>query len=148
MKFKMQNKLFYKSYGNDLKIFGYASVFNIKDKEGDVVLPGAFSKSLCFAHNIKLLWQHRQDQPIGKLLEAREDTKGLYVEGIIFNNLECTRTARKMLIERVVDSFSIGYTVENQFFGRDIRYLKSLNLLEVSVVTFPANSSARLQICK
>lgn len=146
IKFKSQNELFFKSYGNDLKIFGYASVFNVKDNEGDIVLPGAFYNSLKQNRCIKLLWQHKQDSPIGKLNKIYEDTKGLYIEGVIFSNLENTATARKMLLEKVVDSFSIGYTVEDQFFNQDTRFLKSINLFEVSIVTFPANPNAKIKI--
>lgn len=146
MKFKSQNELFFKSYGNDLKIFGYASVFDIKDNEGDIVLPGAFYSSLKQTKNIKLLWQHKQDLPIGKLTNIYEDTKGLYVEGMVFSNLENTAIARKMLLEKVVDSFSIGYTVKEQFFNKDTRFLKSINLFEVSIVTFPANTNAKVKI--
>ena len=146
MKVKSQSKLFYKSYGNNIQIFGYASIFNVKDYDGDVVLPGAFSTSLKANCNVKLLWQHKPDHPVGKIVKIYEDTKGLYVKGLILNNLSHTATARKMLLNGVVDSFSIGYTVEDHFFDRDTRYLKRLNLFEVSIVTFPANVCAKFSV--
>lgn len=146
MKIKSQSKIFYKSYGNGIKIFGYASIFHLKDRDGDIVLPGAFTTSLKLNCKVKLLWQHKQDHPIGTITKIFEDTKGLYVEGLIFNNISHTASARKMLLEGVVDSFSIGYTIAEHFYNHDTRYLKQLNLFEVSIVTFPANVWAKLKI--
>jgi uncharacterized protein len=50
------------------KFCGYASVFNIRDSYNDIVLPMAFEKTLQrknIKQDIKLLWQHAQDKPIG-----------------------------------------------------------------------------------
>jgi HK97 family phage prohead protease len=44
---------------------GYASVFNIVDKQNDLILPGAFKKNLS-KNKIKLLWQHNPGEPIGR----------------------------------------------------------------------------------
>ncbi len=45
---------------------GYASVFGVIDHQHDVVLPGAFAESIRGrTQEIKLLWQHQQDEPIG-----------------------------------------------------------------------------------
>ena len=46
---------------------GYASLFNRADMSGDMVLPGAFRESLARRGptGIKLLFQHKPDEPIG-----------------------------------------------------------------------------------
>jgi hypothetical protein len=61
---------------------GYASIFGTTDLGGDVVVPGAFAKSLR-EHGMPLLrFQHRMDDaPLGAIVEAREDRRGLWVKG-------------------------------------------------------------------
>lgn len=71
-------------FSNDAATFeGYASLFNVPDQGGDIVLPGAFRDTLRAkgARNIRLLFQHRPDEPIGVWEEIREDARGLYVRG-------------------------------------------------------------------
>lgn len=61
---------------------GYASVFNRLDSGGDVVLPGAFTKSLSKRRGrIRLLFQHDPKEPIGLWEELREDGHGLFARG-------------------------------------------------------------------
>ena len=64
---------------------GYASVFNIVDYAGDMILPNAFVGNKI--NGVKLLWQHNHHHPIGIIDKAYENEKGLYVEGRIFLNL-------------------------------------------------------------
>lgn len=75
---------------------GYASLFNLPDLGRDIVMPGAFARSLATrgTSGIKLLWQHQAAQPIGSWLEIREDARGLFVRGKL--NLEVAR-ARELL---------------------------------------------------
>jgi HK97 family phage prohead protease len=63
---------------------GYASVFGVVDSQRDVVLRGAFKHTLSGrAKEIKLLWQHQWEEPIGMVVKLFEDDKGLYVEGLL-----------------------------------------------------------------
>ena len=68
-------------------ISGYAAVFGNRDKVGDVLLKGCFSKSIqergpqsSANDKILLLWMHDMSEPIGAITELREDEKGLYFE--------------------------------------------------------------------
>jgi len=45
---------------------GYASVFNVVDSQNDIIASGAFKNSLGKKDSIKLLWQHKMDEPIGQ----------------------------------------------------------------------------------
>ena len=51
------------------RIEGYASLFGIADQGGDVVLPGAYGRSLrrlkAEGRAVRMLWQHDVAQPIG-----------------------------------------------------------------------------------
>ncbi len=127
---------------------GYASIFNHLDHEKDRVLPGAFSS---FLKNLKtkndypkMLWQHNPSWPIGRWQKIEECPEGLYVEGRLFLELEKAREAYFLLKEKVIDALSIGYKVVRSGAGKGCRLLEELLLLEISLVTFPANPRARI----
>jgi HK97 family phage prohead protease len=61
---------------------GYASIFNTKDQGNDIVMPGAFSKSLRENGLPLLLFQHKHDDaPVGTITDAKEDKRRLWVKG-------------------------------------------------------------------
>ena len=125
-------------------IEGYASTFGNKDYVGDIVDPGAFTKTIRErADRIKFLWQH--SDPLGKPLRMEEDSKGLYVEAYI-SNTTLGNDALELVKDGVIDRFSIGYDVLNDSYENETksRHLKELRLWEFSLVTFPANDGAAL----
>lgn len=132
---------------------GYASIFNVIDGQYDVMVKGAFERTLLdsdHGRKIKLLWQHKTDEPIGIIEHVHEDEKGLYIEAKLLLDVARAREAYQLLKSGAVDSMSIGYTVneheiENE---RGVRLLKSVNLLEISLVTFPANEFAKVVAVK
>jgi HK97 family phage prohead protease len=125
---------------------GYASVFNGVDAYGDTILPGAYAATLeNRSRPVHMYWNHDPSQPIGKWLEIREDARGLWVKGRI------AKTARgddvyALLKEGVVTGMSIGFRIPPGGSERDsrIRKLKRIDLVEVSVVTDPADLSAQV----
>ena len=121
---------------------GYASVFNVVDYAGDVILPNAFSGRNY--KNIKLLWQHEHKTPIGIIDEIYEDEKGLFVSGRIFLALEKGREAHILIQNQVTDHLSVGYQVIDSYYKDNIRYITKVNLWEISIVTFPANKLAEI----
>ena len=121
---------------------GYASVFNIVDYAGDMILPNAFVGNKI--DGVKLLWQHNHHHPIGIIDKAYENEKGLYVEGRIFLNLNLGREAYILIQNKVTDHLSIGYEVLDFYYHGDIRCIIKIKLWEVSVVTFPANEFAEI----
>lgn len=133
-------------------IRGYASVFNHLDHHGDRVQKGAFLDSLkawrTRRQTPKMLWQHEVSKPIGQWLKIEEDERGLYVEGKLLLEIQQGREAFTLIQEGVLDSLSIGYRVEVATIpkgeARGIRHLQKLDLQEISLVTFAANSEAAL----
>lgn len=127
---------------------GYASTFGNLDQGGDVMCKGAFVNSL--AHRVpRLLWQHDTTEPIGKVLHLDEDEHGLRGE------FKLSRTVRghdayQLLKDGALDSMSIGYIPEEQDFDEKsgIRQLKSVDLLEISLVSIPMNEEARITAVK
>jgi HK97 family phage prohead protease len=130
---------------------GYASVFGVVDSQRDVVLRGAFKHTLSGrAKEIKLLWQHQWEEPIGMVVKLFEDDKGLYVEGLLLMAVARAREAYALLKAGVVNGLSIGYTPGRWLrdAGSGIRKLQSIDLWEISLVTMPANPAAKVTVVK
>ena len=128
---------------------GYASLFGLPDKGGDVVQKGAYGASLARTKSsggrIKMLWQHDPTQPIGVWDEVFEDETGLFVKGRILTEVEKGREAAALIAAGAIDGLSIGYRTkraEKDAGGR--RLLHDLELWEVSLVTFPMLPEARV----
>lgn len=130
---------------------GYASVFNVVDSQRDIMLRGAFSGTLAKRRdNVKLLWQHRQDEPIGIFDLIFEDSQGLYVEGRLLLDVARAREGYALLKAGVVSGLSIGYAPVRYRIDADtgIRQLAEVELFEISLVTFPANAAANVTVVK
>ena len=127
---------------------GYASVFHKLDEGGDIVLPGAFRKSLGLRgkHRIKMLFQHDPKDPVGTWDTIREDDYGLYVEGRLVPEVPRAEALRRLIARGAVDGLSIGFrTVKATREGRSgNRRLHEVDLWEISIVTFPMMDLARI----
>lgn len=128
----------------DSVVSGYASVFGIKDKHGDIVQKGAFEESIRQLHlgkSIPILWQHRQDKPIGSIEHMEEDEYGLYISARILTSIPSGNEAWQLIKSQVVCGFSIGFVASGEYldYSSDTRILNKIDLWEVSIVTFPAN---------
>lgn len=134
-----------KAVSDDGLFSGYGSVFGVIDSYKEIVAQGAFSESLQ-KRTPAMLWQHRSSEPIGVYSAIREDQTGLYVEGRLA--LKTTRGAEayELLKMGAISGMSIGFNTREDSYDRvtDVRTLKKLDLWEVSLVTFPANESARI----
>jgi len=130
---------------------GYGSVFGVEDTYGDIVTPGAFTDSLA-AQKAKgrmpaMLWQHRSAEPVGAYTSMKEDNLGLFVEGQIAMSTVRGQEAHALMKMGAISGLSIGYIPRDESFDKvtGINTLKKVDLWEVSLVTFPANDSARIQ---
>lgn len=126
---------------------GYASTFNHVDRGNDLVLPGAFERSLRErgAQSIKLLWQHDPREPIGVIEDIFEDHHGLYVRGRLLLDIGRAGEARKLMQAGAVDGLSIGFhTLKSNKRADGVRLLRDVDLWEISLVTFPMNPRARI----
>ena len=130
-------------------IEGHASLFNLTDQGGDIVLPGAFAASLARlkakGDKVRMLWQHDPTRPIGVWDEVREDEKGLWVKGRLLSDVALAREAAALLQAGALDGLSIGYrTIRAERDGKGRRALAEVDLWEVSLVTFPMLSEAKV----
>jgi uncharacterized protein len=144
---------------------GYGAVFGNVDSYGDVIARGAFKGTLReWEERGKLppmLLQHgggwggsADDMlPVGQWLEMEENAKGLKVKGKLF----AMATERGQYIYEgmksgVLDGLSIGFRTKKFTMGtkptEPSRTLEEIDLMEVSIVTFPANGKARVSNVK
>ncbi len=123
---------------------GYGSTFGNIDRVKDVVIRGAFLKSLKEMMPA-LCWQHKWDEPLGIFTKCYEDEKGLYFEAKmpLADDFVRGRVAPQMEVGSV-KSMSIGYSIDDYNYDEQsgICYLKELTLWEISPVTIPANKEA------
>jgi HK97 family phage prohead protease len=127
---------------------GYASVFNNVDRHGDVVMPGAFRKTISENPSVPILWQHDQSKPIGVTMAIREDNNGLLVKGELNLDTQLGREAYSLLKQGALKGLSIGYQVIKDDLAGRVRQLKEVRLMEYSLVTFPANELAQVTSIK
>jgi hypothetical protein len=132
---------------------GYGAVFGNVDAYNERLLPGAFTQTLAEAaatgRQPAMLWQHDPTQPIGVWRTLREDAHGLFVEGELADT-QLGREAYSLLKLGALSGLSIGFSVKRERLNPDdnVRELEAVKLWEVSPVTFPANSYARVAAVK
>ncbi len=133
---------------NPTRLAGYASVFDVPDGSGDVVRRGAFTRTLTLpAAPVPLLWQHDAAHPIGTVDHLSEDSRGLRVIASL-SDTRVARDAAALLKSKALTGLSFGYRVRAataaKVAGGGVRNLTDLDLLEVSLVTFPMQRLARV----
>ena len=131
---------------------GYGSIFGNVDSYGEKVAPGAFGESLA-RHQREgtkplMLWQHRSDEPIGVWEDLSEDGKGLKGTGRFVLETARGREAHALLKAGAIRGLSIGYREIEAEPDGNTRILKKLDLMEISVVSFPANRRANVTAVK
>jgi len=134
------------------KFSGYAAVFNNVDQGNDVIMPGAFAKSLREHGLPAILFNHKMDAcPVGVCTDAKEDRKGLLVKGELPKDDDFVRgQLYPQLKRRSIKGMSIGYkaTETERRKGDGARMLKTIRLWEASFVTFPMNVEAGVESIK
>ena len=129
----------------DGRFTGYASVFNRVDSGGDMVMPGAFTRSLAKRRGrVRLLFQHDPKEPVGIWDSIREDSHGLLVEGRLVGGVERADALRRLIENRALDGLSIGFRTVRATREGGTRKLWQIELFEISIVTFPMMEDARI----
>ena len=96
--------------GKNMFVEGYAAVFGNEDSYNDIIEKGAFTKTIQGKEGkrIKPCLQHDLDDVVGKIVELREDEKGLWFKAKISNTTKGKDLA--ILIEdEAINEISIGY---------------------------------------
>lgn len=127
---------------------GRASTHDV-DLGGDIVMPGAFAKSLA-EHKANgtlplLFWMHDPTRIPGRWLDMREDSTGLYAKGRL-SDTPLGNELRTLLRDGSISGLSIGFMLGDHSFDREgHRLLKQIDLWEVSLVSMPMNPKANVR---
>jgi len=130
-----------KAVADSGEIEGYVSVYGNKDLNGDIVEPGAFSKTLQeTSGEVVLLLHHDRTRPIGKAYLS-EDGKGVKLMGRIETDLPDGDLAHKQAKKGMLRGLSIGYRTVKEMWDDAAKAYRifELKLFEASMVTIPAN---------
>lgn len=123
-------------------VTGYLSAFNNKDYDDDIIMPGAFTKTIKERKDqIFFLNQHNWKQPHGKFAVLKEDDRGLYFESEPLIDTSYSSDALKLYEAGIVKEHSIGYFTVKGFYDNDKEayVMKEVKLMEGSNVTLGAN---------
>lgn len=133
--------------GDELIITGYGAVKGNIDSYKDVIVDGAFTKTLKErGDRIAFCLQHDIYNPIGKILDIKEDAKGLALDVRISDSEAGIKTKVR---EGILKEMSIGYSVmdmkKGEQDGEEVNFLTEIKLYEVSLVTIAANPEAMIE---
>lgn len=133
----------------DQSIFieGYANTVDI-DRAGDVILETAWAAGIKnYLKNPIVLAYHDHDDPIGRMVDYRVDSKGFWVRirispaaGEVYN----------LIKDGILTAFSVGFRVNDATYDQvsDIFVIKEIELMEISVVSVPCNQESTFSIAK
>lgn len=133
------------------EFIGFASTFGNVDFGGDVVEAGAFRQTLSTKKlsSIKMYLNHdARSIPIGKWLDLQETDRGLVARGQLTLEIPKARDVHAAMKDGTLDAMSIGYRIPPGGYEMDrggkVRRIKSVDLLEISVVSMPMNPRASI----
>lgn len=131
---------------DSIYIEGYASTTDI-DRQGDVVPTSVWEKGLeNYLKNPIILAQHDYDDPIGRMVEHKVDSKGLWIKA----RISAAAEVFSLVKDKVLTAFSIGFRILDAEYNSvaDVFVIKDLELVEISVVSVPANQNTLFSLAK
>lgn len=128
-------------------ISGLAWKFGTPDRIGDWIEPGAFKSAKL---PIPMLFGHDMNDPVGTWDAAEEKADGLHIAGkLLVDDVARAREVRALVKSGAVRGLSIGFiTKKAQARPGGGRTIKSLELLEASLVTIPMHAGAKVTSAK
>lgn len=125
-------------------IKGYGSYFGNKDSDNDVIMKGAYKKTIAEnGERVKYLYQHDMNQPIGKMTELYEDEKGLVFVAEIAKT-QLGNDVVELMKSGVITENSVGIMPMQKNNKGDYREITEVKLYEISAVTLAANDQAKI----
>lgn len=125
-------------------IKGYGSYFGNKDSDNDVIMKGAYKKTIAEnGERVKYLYQHDMNQPIGKMTELYEDDKGLVFVAEIAKT-QLGKDVVELMKSGVITENSVGIMPIQKNNKGDYREITEVKLYEISAVTLAANDQAKI----
>lgn len=129
-------------------IEGYASTNDI-DRAGDVVSASVWELGLeNYLKNPIILAYHDYTKPVGRMIEHKFDSKGLWIKARISSAAE--DNIFNLIKDEVMTAFSIGFRVKDAEYNQalDVFLIKEIELHEISVVPVPCNQNTLFSLSK
>ena len=146
---------------NCLPITGFGNVYNHVDLQWDMIIPGAFKRSIseykAAGKFPKMFKEHDKNDVCGEWTRVEEDDFGIKLCGSVTDKELITD-----IVSQQVTGLSIGFSVANDAYEykRDyvynalkgkkeykwIKIIKECDLIEISIVMHPANSHSRFHV--
>jgi len=127
------------------------------DLDDEVMLPDGLNMKE-FKKNPIILFNHNKDLPIGKALSIRKSGNGMIAKAKLGENIDRINDIWKLVKQGILKGISVGFIANEiriptpqdiKLFGKKVkRVISKWTLLEVSVVSVPANQNALIQSCK
>lgn len=127
-------------------IEGYASTNDV-DRSSDVIPTSVWEAGIQnYLKNPIILAQHDHDDPIGRMVDYKIDSKGLWIKARISAAAEIF----KLVKDEVVTAFSVGFRVLDAEYNAaaEVFMVKGLELVEISVVSVPCNQNTLFSLSK
>lgn len=131
---------------SSIMIEGYASTPD-KDRQGDVVPTEVWSRGMKnYLRNPVILAYHDHSNPIGRMVEHKVDGGGLWIKARISNAAK----QFQLIKDGILTAFSIGFKVLDADYDNksEVFTIKELELVEISVVSVPANQNTLFDLSK
>jgi len=133
-------------------VTGYFSAFNNIDSDGDVIVSGAYKKTVAEngpngKNRIMHLLQHNPLMPLAKPMELMEDGKGLRFVSKI-TETSYGKDVIKLYAEGVFNEHSVGFEIVKSDNKAGYREIREIKLWEGSTVTWGANPNTPIESMK
>lgn len=137
-----------KDVGDDGTIEGFAATYGNQDHGGDIILPGAFTKTLRGRKSLPMLLFHDQRRPVGVWSEFEDSARGLKMRGRISTGTTDGQQAHQLAKDGALGGLSIGYQTIKDRYTDKARELVEVGLHETSLVAIPMNEKAVITAVK
>lgn len=137
---------------NEERTFTAVLTSNALDRDFEILLPDGINKSEYMNNPVILLSHNQKELPIGKVKSIRKQGDNLIAKGVIAEGVRVADEAWQLIKNGFLKGISIGFSILEQRnptpqdikrFGKDIRrVISKYKLLEISVVSIPANQEA------
>lgn len=134
----------------DLTIEGYAAVWEGDDREGENFAPGAFTRAAkaFLGSTASLCFHHKHDHVLGKVLDLREDGKGLQMKARVDGAIK-SHPVLGTYYEQIKAGTLSGLSVGG-FFKRAMiegkRKIADMDFTEISITGVPVHTGPSFSV--
>lgn len=129
----------------DLLIEGYAADFSGLDREGENFAPGAFEQGIqnFLTGQAALCFHHKTDHGLGKVLDLREEGKGLFMKARVDYQPE---SSPLRYIYNAVKKGSYNGLSVGGFFQRAMGKIANVDMTEISITPVPVHPGTNFAV--